>query len=134
MFLLDEIGNMGKVNSMPGALTLLREWGVKIIGVWQTKAQQDGTYGKENPILGSSEIQMSFAPNDDITANWLSGALGKITNVIRNMTMSGNRFAFGTHNMSVTTTTNERALLTPDEVRIQKPHAHLDDVPRCVRR
>lgn len=115
MMLLDEIGNVGRINSLPGALTQLREYGVKIIGIWQSLTQITKNYGPNNPILGASEIQMSFAPNDKETADWLSGRLGKATINLVNTQMSGHRFGWGMHNVSQSIETRQRDLMTPDE-------------------
>lgn len=115
MLLLDEIGNVGRINALPGALTQLREYGVKIIGIWQSITQINKQYGKDNPILGASEIQMSFAPNDLETADWLSQRLGETTAVIESTQMSGHRFGMGMHNISQSMQTQRRRLMTPDE-------------------
>ncbi|MGE4482991.1 type IV secretory system conjugative DNA transfer family protein [Acidocella sp.] len=115
MILLDEIGNVGQINALPNALTQLREYGVKIIGIWQSITQINKQYGKDNPILGASEIQMSFAPNDEDTAKWLSWRLGVTTVAIENVQLSGHRFGMGMHNTNQSMGYQKRPLMTEDE-------------------
>ncbi|GAN80396.1 type IV secretory system conjugative DNA transfer family protein [Acidocella aminolytica] len=115
MLLLDEIGNVGRIDALPNALTQLRQYGVKVIGIWQTITQINKLYGEDNPIMGASEIQMSFAPNDEDTAKWLSWRLGIATVQIDNIQLSGHRFGMGMHQANESLQYIKRPLMTDDE-------------------
>lgn len=115
MLMLDEIGNMGPVDVLQPALAQLRGFGVKVICIWQTIAQINDNYGRDNAVLGTAEIKLSLAPSDEVTADWLSNSLGRATVTVQSQQISGARFGMALGQVSTSFHTMQRPLLTPDE-------------------
>jgi type IV secretory pathway TraG/TraD family ATPase VirD4 len=80
-FVLDELGALGRLNSLEGALTRGRKHGLCVIGGLQSTAQLDRTYGKEAAIVLRScfrnLVVFGIAKSDPDTAEVLSRALGE---------------------------------------------------------
>ena len=79
--LLDELGALGRLNSLEGALTRGRKHGLCVLAGLQSTAQLDRSYGREAAIVIRSCFRnllvLSLARSDPDTAEILSKALGE---------------------------------------------------------
>lgn len=79
--ILDELGALGRLNSLEGALTRGRKHGLCVIGGLQSTAQLDRCYGREGAIVLRScfrnLVVFGIAKSDPDTAEVLSRALGE---------------------------------------------------------
>lgn len=79
--LLDELGALGRLNSLEGALTRGRKHGLCVLAGLQSTAQLDRSYGREAAIVIRSCFRnllvLSLARSDPDTAEILSTALGE---------------------------------------------------------
>jgi energy-coupling factor transporter ATP-binding protein EcfA2 len=79
--LLDELGALGRLNSLEGALTRGRKYGLCVVGGLQSTAQLDYLYGRESATILRSCFRnlavLSLARSDPDTAEILSRALGE---------------------------------------------------------
>lgn len=114
LVLLDEFTSIGKLEIFDRSLGFMGGYGLKAFLIVQDLAQIQGTYGRENGIVGNCHIQIAYAPNDIATAKVLSDKCGVTTVVQRHR--DRNRQALQILG-SVTDRLNEvsRPLLTADE-------------------
>lgn len=79
--ILDELGGLGRLNSLESALTRGRKHGLCVVGGLQTSAQLDRTYGRESAIVLRSCFRnlavFAVAKTDPDTAEMLSRSLGE---------------------------------------------------------
>ena len=117
-FLLDEFGQLGRMDRLADSVTLLRGYGVQLWLLVQDLSQLRAVYPRWQSFLANSSQQF-FGTADCDTARYLSGALGQET--VRYETRSSSVADAGIRRSgSVSRTTAEqvhaRPLLTPDEV------------------
>lgn len=78
---LDELGALGRLNSLESALTRGRKHGLCVVAGLQSTAQLDRTYGRESAIVLRScfrnLVVFAVAKSDPDTADMLSRALGE---------------------------------------------------------
>jgi hypothetical protein len=78
---LDELGALGRLNSLESALTRGRKHGLCVVAGLQSTAQLDRTYGRESAIVLRScfrnLVVFAVAKSDPETAEMLSRALGE---------------------------------------------------------
>jgi hypothetical protein len=78
--LLDELGALGRLNSLQGALTRGRKYGLCVVGGLQSTAQLDHIYGRESAISLRSCFRnlavLALARSDPDTPEILSTGLG----------------------------------------------------------
>ena len=78
---LDELGALGRLNSLEAALTRGRKHGLCVVAGLQSTAQLDRTYGRESAIVLRScfrnLVVFAVAKSDPDTAEMLSRALGE---------------------------------------------------------
>lgn len=115
LLMLDEFTSIGKLEIFERALAFMAGYGLKAFLIIQDLIQLQGTYGKENSIMGNCHIRIAYAPNDITTAKTLSDMCGKATIVQAKTTR--NRKLLQVVGGSFTDSSSEigRPLLTPDE-------------------
>lgn len=115
LLMLDEFTSIGKLEIFERSLAFMAGYGLKAFLIVQDLVQLQGTYGKENSIVGNCHIRVAYAPNDVATAKTLSDMCGKTT-IVQNK-RSRSRKALQLFGGNVTDNLNEvgRPLLTPDE-------------------
>lgn len=115
LLMLDEFTSIGKLEIFERSLAFMAGYGLKAFLIVQDLVQLQGTYGKENSIIGNCHIRVAYAPNDVATAKTLSDMCGKAT--IVQTKRSRNRKALQILGGNVTDNVAEigRPLLTPDE-------------------
>ena len=125
LFMLDEMAQLGTLDCLKQAVSLLAGYGMTLWMVWQDLAQIKSLY-KDcwSTFLANAKVQQFFGINDHDTAEYVSKMLGKATIPVE--TVSGTNSSSGkmteifNTNTSGTTRTHaekERELLMPDEVR-----------------
>lgn len=126
LFLLDEMAQLGTMDMMRKAVSLMAGYGMTLWMVWQDLSQLKALYKEDwQSFLANAKIQQYFGINDPETAKTISEMLGEET--IRIETTSEST-ATSRENLSLfkgTKTRNTersnaetaRALLMPDEVR-----------------
>lgn len=133
LVLLDEFTSIGKLEIFDRSLGFMGGYGLKAYLIVQDLAQIQGTYGRENGIVGNCHVQIAYAPNDIATAKVLSDKCGTTTVVQRHR--DRNRQALQILG-SVTDRLNEvsRPLLTPDEcMRLRGARKSRRDPSKIVR-
>lgn len=125
LFMLDEMAQLGTLDCLKQAVSLLAGYGMTLWMVWQDLAQIKSLY-KDcwSTFLANAKVQQFFGINDHDTAEYVSKMLGKATIPVETVSgttsSSGKMTEFFNTNTSGTTRTHsekERDLLMPDEVR-----------------
>jgi type IV secretion system protein VirD4 len=132
LFLLDEFAQLGRLQPLEQALTLLRGYGVRLWLLVQDLAQVRATYGaRADSILANAAILQAFGTNDVQTAEYLSRRTGQTTVLSasenRSTGQSFNRAILPTRQSGEAHSSSEsgRPLLTPDEILRLDPSAEL---------
>jgi len=123
LFVLDEFAQLGRLQPVEQALTLLRGYGVQLWLLVQDFAQLRATYGTRlDSILANATVLQAFGTNDVQTAEYLSRRSGQTTVLSasenRSTGQSFNRPILSTRQSSEahSSTESARPLLTPDEI------------------
>ena len=132
LFLLDEFAQLGRLQPLEQAMTLLRGYGVRLWLLVQDLAQVRATYGpRTDSLLANAAVFQAFGTNDVQTAEYLSKRTGQTTVLStsenRSTGQSFNRPILPTQQSSQAHSSTEsgRPLLTPDEVMRLPPSGEL---------
>lgn len=134
LFILDEMAQLGTMDMMRKAVSLLAGYGMSVWMIWQDLSQLKSLYKDDWPsFIANAKIQQFFGINDHETAKYISEMLGeetiKIETKSESSSISKERFALikatKTKNKSKSNAEKERSLLNPDEVRRLKREAML---------
>jgi type IV secretion system protein VirD4 len=124
LFLLDEMAQLGRMEPLVQAVSLLAGYGMTLWMVWQDLAQIKVNYEQEwNSFLANSKIQQYFGVSDYDTAKYVSDMLGEATISVESssdsVTHDPKKLLFTKSSEGSSTTYSEvaRLLLKPDEVR-----------------
>ncbi len=126
LFILDEMAQLGTMDMMRKAVSLLAGYGMSVWMIWQDLSQLKSLYKEDWPsFIANAKIQQFFGINDHETAKYISEMLGEETIKIETKSVSSSiskeRFALikatKTKNKSKSNGEKERSLLNPDEVR-----------------
>lgn len=116
LLMLDEFTAIGKLEIFERALAFMAGYGLKAFLIIQDLLQLQGTYGRENSIMGNCHIRIAYAPNDITTAKTLSDMCGKATIVQSKRSRSRKSLQpVGGGNVTDAQSETGRPLLTPDE-------------------
>jgi type IV secretion system protein VirD4 len=124
LMMIDELPSLGNLEILQKALAFMAGYGIKSYLITQDVAQLAAAYGgasgNHESVMANCHVQIAYAPNKIETAELLSKMAGTMT--VRNelRSYSGSRVGFKTQ-VSINTQENERALITPDEVRRLPP-------------
>ena len=127
LFLLDEFANLGRMEPVLRAYSLLAGYGAQIWIFLQDLSQLRGTYrDKWGSFLANADVLQAFGTNDHETADLLSKMLGEATVLSANAGQNrGTNTPFGLPSFSRGRSEGHsetgRPLLTPDEVRRLPP-------------
>lgn len=117
-FILDEFPNIAKIPDFVKKISTIRSRGINTFVIFQNIAQLQNRYPNNEwaEILGNCDTQLFLGCNEDITAEFISKALGVAT--IADYSVSKKQgldalFDYGTRSDKV----GKRMLLNPDEVR-----------------
>jgi type IV secretion system protein VirD4 len=116
LLLLDEFPALGHLEFFHSALAYLAGYGIRALLVAQSLNQLDHVYGRDNAILDNCHLRITFAANDDRTAQRISALVGTATAIREQVSVSGKRWAAWLPHTSQTTVVSPRPLLTVDEV------------------
>ena len=95
LMLIDEFPRLGKLPFFTDALAYLAGYNIKVMLVMQSKAQLDApdAHGVGNTVIESCKVRSVYTPQDPVTAQWISDALGPKTEVHQQTTYTGHRLA-----------------------------------------
>jgi type IV secretion system protein VirD4 len=112
LFLLDEVAQLGAMNELTQAVSLLRGYGMNLWFFFQDLGQLKSLYPHEawQSFLANTNIHQYFGIRDLETAKMLSERIGKTT--VRTF----NRSVSNGSNMNSGWSERERELLTPAEI------------------
>jgi len=121
LFVLDEFGNIGKVDAVRRGVTLVAGYGIRYWMIVQDLAQVEEIYGKSwRTMFGNSRVKQLFGTSDFQTAKELSEFIGNTTVYSDSGNAGQSLDAAGVvgKGKSVSDGVSEkgRALLTPDEI------------------
>lgn len=124
LFMLDEMAQLGTMEMMRQAVSLLAGYGMSVWMVWQDLSQMKALYEHDWPtFLANAKIQQFFGINDHETAKYISEMLGAATIQTSSVSQSKN-YQQGAlwesrsgSSQSVSSQEMSRNLLNPDEVR-----------------
>ncbi len=122
VLMLDEFAAMKNLPAFESSLAFIAGYGVRAHLIVQDLDQIIKHYGRENGILGNCSIRIAFAPNTNVTADYLSKELGNQTVVREKISTSGREWSLKDSRSSSMDEVS-RPLLTPDEARRLKPIA-----------
>lgn len=122
LFLLDEFANLGRMNPVQRAVSLLAGYGASIWMFLQDLSQLKGTYPEKwGTFLANADVLQAFGTNDYDTARYLSDLTGDTTIYVasENQSLSRSRGKYTSRGQTSAQTFTEKArkLLLPDEVR-----------------
>lgn len=124
LFMLDEMAQLGTMEMMRQAVSLLAGYGMSIWMVWQDLSQLKALYEHDwATFLANAKVQQYFGINDHETAKFVSEMLGAATICVTSHSTSENNkagFFFDTregNSTGVSVAEVARNLLNPDEVR-----------------
>ena len=114
--LMDEFGNMAKIDKLKDGMSFLRSYRVRCVIIVQYLGQITSIYGQHDAKgFFNSKVKVTFALNDLNDAKFFSESLGKKTVRVRS-----HSFSSGSGDQGGSTSENynyqSRALLTPDEI------------------
>lgn len=132
LLLLDEFTAIGKLEIFERSLAFMAGYGIKAFLIIQDLLQLQGTYGRENAIMGNCHIRIAYAPNDPTTAETLSKLCGKATIVQTKRSTSKKVLAIA-GNVTDSVTEVGRPLLTADECMRLRPARKSRDETRIIR-
>lgn len=108
-FLLDEFAALGYLPEIETALSTYAGFEITVWPILQSLIQLQGLYGENwETFTANTAIRQFFTINDNFSANYVSAAIGQTSHVITK------RGLFGSIQDA---TSNQRPLVTPDEVR-----------------
>jgi len=125
LFMLDEMAQLGTMEMMRQAVSLLAGYGMSVWMIWQDLSQLKALYEHDWPsFIANAKIQQFFGINDHETAKYISEMLGKATIQVETESKgdsdsSQGWFSQSTNTKSTTKSFSEkdRDLLSADEVR-----------------
>ncbi len=125
LFMLDEMAQLGTMEMMRQAVSLLAGYGMSVWMIWQDLSQLKALYEHDWPsFIANAKIQQFFGINDHETAKFIAEMLGKATIKVESRSDSRGSsskptewFGSNSTNTSVSTSEKERDLLSADEVR-----------------
>lgn len=123
LFILDEIAQLGSLDMLKQAISLLAGYGMTLWMIWQDISQIKALYEHDWPsFLANAKIQQYFGINDHETADFLSKMIGNATIYTESHNEGSSRESgqiFGNSSTSKNVSFSElsRSLLNPDEVR-----------------
>jgi type IV secretion system protein VirD4 len=122
LFLLDEFAALGRLEAVERAFGLMAGYGIQLWPILQDIHQLRAAYGaRSGTFLSNAGLIQIFNVNDTDTAEWVSRALGDMTEIYETDSRSTswpNQIGQPTNRSEGTAThLTRRALLTPDEVR-----------------
>lgn len=122
LFLLDEFANLGRMNPVLRAVSLMAGYGVSIWTFLQDLSQLKGTYPERwGTFLANADVLQAFGTNDFDTARYLSDLTGEATvfteTASQNLSRSRGKHASHSQGAGQSFAERGRKLLTPDEVR-----------------
>ncbi len=83
LFMLDEFAQLGHLPVIENNIALMRGYGVKLWAVFQDLSQAHAIYEKRwESFLGNAGVLQSFAPQDVVTAEYLSKRTGQTTRAV----------------------------------------------------
>ena len=118
LMLIDEFPRLGKLPFFTDALAYLAGYNIKVMLVMQSKAQLDApdAHGVGNTVIESCKVRSVFTPQDPVTAQWISDALGPKTEVHQQTTYTGHRLAPWLGHVMVADQETSRPLLDAAEI------------------
>lgn len=131
LFLLDEMAQLGRMESLREAISILRGYGATFWTILQDLSQIKALYPNDEwqPFVSSSIVQQYFGVADLDTAKYVSEKLGKATvEVTSSNTGTSRSHGFDGSDSSskgVTKTEQLRDLLQPNEVMRMKPNEQI---------
>lgn len=127
LLLLDEFTSIGKLEIFERSLAFMAGYGIKAFLIIQDILQLQGTYGRENGIMGNCHVRIAYAPNIIETAEVLSKLCGKTTIVQKKRTASKKALEVA-GNVTDSVSGTGRPLLTADEcMRLRPPKKNKDE-------
>jgi len=123
LFLLDEMAQLGYMEPLVQAVSLMRGYGMNMWMVFQDIPQIKGIYGEKwQTFVANSKVQQYFGITDSETAEYVSKLTGQTTMTLRSDTdSSGSSTGQGggstSKNQSQTISSAGKPLLYPDQVR-----------------
>jgi len=118
LMLIDEFPRLGKLPFFTDALAYLAGYNIKVMLVMQSKAQLDApdAHGVGNTVIESCKVRSVYTPQDPVTAQWISDALGPKTEVHQQTTYTGHRLAPWLGHVMVADQESSRPLLDAAEI------------------
>ncbi len=79
LMLCDEIGNLGRIDALLTAATLMRSWGLTLWTFWQNVAQMQAYGAQANTLLDNAAVVQTFGARNRRMAQDLAAIFGDIS-------------------------------------------------------
>jgi type IV secretion system protein VirD4 len=119
LFMMDEFAQLGHLAPIEDALGMARGYGIQMWPVLQDLNQLKSIYkDRWQTFVGNAGIVQAFAPNDLVTANWMSERAGETTVAAAGFNEGDSLSAGGQNSMSTTLSYSQarRRLFLPQEL------------------
>jgi len=121
LMLIDELPSLGAMPFLEVQLAFLAGFGVKVFMIAQSLNQLNKVYGADNSLLDNCHVRVTYAANNEETAQRISKQLGEATIQKVSQSVSGSRHGAWLSNVTESRQEVSRALLTAGEV-MQLPY------------
>ena len=128
LFMLDEMAQLGKMDCIRQAVSLMAEYGMTLWMIIQDLAQLRGLYREDwQTFVANAKVQQYFGINDPTTAKMISEMLGSstFTNVTETESTQGQFWLHTQTTDGLNRMDAGRNLFTPDEIRRLSPDVML---------
>ncbi len=118
LMMVDEMAQLGKMEPLMQAVSLLRGYGLNLWMFFQDIPQMEEIYGANTwkTFSSNAKVQQFFGISDNVTAEYVSALSGMTTVVNSSTTVSADENGLGAKNASHSYTTSERKLVYPDQL------------------
>lgn len=118
LMLVDEMAQLGKMEPLIQAVSLLRGYGLNLWMFFQDIPQMEAIYGANTwkTFSSNARVQQFFGISDQTTAEYVSALSGMTTVVNSSTTISSAEGGMGGKNASHSYTAQERKLVYPDQL------------------
>jgi type IV secretion system protein VirD4 len=123
LFMLDEMAQLGYMEPLIQAVSLMRGYGMNLWMIFQDLPQIRGIYGEKwQTFVANSRVQQFFGVTDNDTTEYVSKLLGQTTMIVRSDsgtrgTSSGAGGSGSSESFSQNVSNAGKPLLYPDQIR-----------------
>jgi type IV secretion system protein VirD4 len=118
LLMLEEMAQLGNLAVLENNIALMRGYGIKLWGIYQDMAQIQDIYSKRwESFVGNSGVVNAFAPQDVVTAEYLSKRSGVKTISLKNSSTTTTVHGLEPTKAGISLNQTQRPVLYPQDIR-----------------